>query len=222
MPGAVVLALGVPMPAVAQVPEPRIQLSVGGLWASGSGFGSRDARLTQNQAGSNAYVLFKTETELQSALGVEARLTYDFTRTVGLEVGGSWGTSRLSTQVADDAEGAPGQTVSVGVSEYTIDAAVLVRLRPLSTKDGRFLPFLSAGVGYLRQLYEGNMLVETGTAYHAGGGVLYWFGPPRRQRLKRVGVRADARWTLHDGGLLLGDRASRSLTVLTGAAALQF
>jgi hypothetical protein len=52
--------------------------------------------------------------------------------------------------------------------------------------------------------------------------VLFWFGPPRRQWLKRVGLRADARWTLHDGGILLGDRTSRSLLALTGGAAFQF
>ena len=37
-------------------------------------------------------------------------------------------------------------------------------------------PFVSGGAGSLRELHEGNLLVETGTEYHATAGLKYWFG----------------------------------------------
>jgi hypothetical protein len=75
------------------------------------------------------------------------------------------------------------------------DGAVVAHLGGLAFAGGRGVPFLRAGAGYLRELYEDNVLVETGRAYHAGGGLTLWFGDGRR-----IALRADGRVYVFDGG----------------------
>lgn len=220
--GAFVLAMGVIQPASAQTREPKTQLSIGGIWAGGSGLGSSAATETRNQTGGDRYTLFKTTSELEAAGGLEARLTYWLTRTIGLEAGASWSTPRLVTRVSGDVEGAADISAEADVTQYVIDGSVVVRLNRLTMVRGRVVPFLVGGAGYLRQLYEGNVFIETGTMYHAGGGALVWFTPTRRGWLKRTGVRVEGRWTAHDGGVDFGCDCRRSFGVFTAVAALQF
>ena len=56
----------------------------------------------------------------------------------------------------------------------------------------RVRPFVLAGGGYLRQLYDERTLVETGSLYYAGAGVRYWLRGGDGQR-RSVGLRADGR-----------------------------
>ena len=53
---------------------------------------------------------------------------------------------------------------------------------------GRFVPFVSGGGGYLRQIDDDNADVVTGNEIHAGGGLKYWLGTGGR----RLGFRIDA------------------------------
>ena len=53
---------------------------------------------------------------------------------------------------------------------------------------GAFVPFVSGGGGYLRELHEDNAVVLTGAEIHAGGGLQYWFG----KGAHRFGLRVDA------------------------------
>jgi hypothetical protein len=216
------VSLSLAAPAGAQAREPRLQLSIGGLWEGGSAFGTQAATETRNQVGGDRYTLFETSTEVEAAGGLEARLTYWVTREIGAELGGAWSTPRLVTRISGDAEGAPDLSATVDVSQYVIDAAAVVRLRRLALAGGRVEPFLTAGVGYLRQVYDGNGLIETGTSYHAGGGALLWLQPIGRGWLKRVGARADARWTRHNGGLAFGENGHRTFGALGVGAVLQF
>lgn len=208
--------------AAAQTREPRTQLSIGGAWAGGSGLGSKDATETRNQVGGDRYTLFKTESDVRASGGLEARLTYWVARSVGAEVGASWSRPRLVTRITGDVEGAANQTATADLTQYMLDGAIVVRLNRLAMAGGRAVPFAVAGVGYLRQLYQDNVLIETGTAYHAGGGVLIWFQAPRAGWLKRLGARADARWTRHNGGIAFGEKGERSFGSLSLGAALQF
>ncbi len=219
---ALLLALVGAAPAAAQTREPKTQLSLGGIWSGGSGLGSAAATETRNQTGGDRYTLFKTRSEIEAAGGLEARLTYWFTGAIGLEAGASWSVPRLATRITGDTEDAPDSTVRVDVAQYVIDGRVVVRLNRLAMAQRRVVPFLFGGAGYLRQLYEGNVLVATGTAYHAGGGVFVWFQPPRDRWLKRTGARADVRWTAHDGGVSLGGNGRRSLGVVSAGVVLQF
>lgn len=226
--GACVPGVGLAMslvgavPAGAQAREPRLQVSIGGLWEGGSAFGSQPATETRNQVGGDRYSLFETRTVVEAAGGLEARLTYWVTRAVGAEIGGAWSTPRLVTHVTGDAEGAPDLAATIDVAQYVIDGAAVVRVRRLAMAGGRVEPFLTAGVGYLRQVYDGNGLIETGTTYHAGGGALIWFQPVGRSWLKRLGARADARWTRHNGGIAFGQNGHRTFGALGVGAVLQF
>lgn len=218
---ALVLALVGAAPAAAQIREPRVQLSIGGIWSGASGLGSMDATETRAPA-SGRYTLFTTESELEAAGGLEARLTYWMTPTVGVEAGGSWSTPRLATRILGDKEDAPNQTVTAAATQYVLDGGVVVRLNRFALMRNRVVPFLFAGAGYLRQLYEDNVLVETGRVYHAGGGAFVWFQPLRNRWLKRIGARADLRWTGHDGGIDLGCDCLRSFGMFSAALAVQF
>ena len=219
--GAVAFLLGAP-PAAAQSREPRLQISIAGLWESGSAFGAQAATETRNQVGGDRYTLFETETNVGAAGGLEARLTYWVTRAVGAEVGAAWSTPQLATRITGDAEGAPDLTATVDVAQYVLDASAVVRLQRLAMAHGRVEPFVIAGAGYLRQVYDGNGLIETGTTYHAGGGALIWFQPVRQSWLKRLGARADARWTRQNGGIAFGENGHRTFGALGVGAVLQF
>ncbi len=219
---AAVTILLAAVPAEAQSREPRLQLSIGGLWEGGSDFGSQAATETRNQAGGDRYTLFETETVVEAAGGLDARLTYWLTRAVGAEIGAAWSRPRLVTRITGDAEGAPALSATSDVAQYVIDAAAVVRLTRVALSHDRVEPFLTAGVGYLRLVYDGNAAVETGTALHAGGGALIWFRPARRGWLKRVGARAEARWTRQSGGIAFGEGGHRTFVALGAGAALQF
>jgi hypothetical protein len=208
--------------AAAQAPEPRLQLSVGGLWQGGSALGAQPANETRNQLDGGSYTLFETTTDVEAAGGLEARLTWWVTRAVAAEIGGAWATPRIVTRVTADAEGAPGLAVASDAAQYVIDAAAVLRLRRLSMAGGRVEPFLTAGVGYLRQVYDGNLLIETGTTVHGGGGAFIWFRPAGRGWLKRAGLRADARWTRQNGGVAFGESGHRAFPTLAAGALLQF
>ena len=220
--GIAVLVLINALPAAAQTSEPKLQISIGGLLSGGSPFGSQAATETANQAGGGRYTLFQTETDVEAAGGLETRLTWWVTGAVGAEIGASWSTPRMVTRITADTEGAPDLTVPADVAQYVIDGAAIVRLQRLALAGGRVVPFVTAGVGYLRQVYEGNGLIETGTAYHAGGGALIWFQPVRRSWLKRVGARADARWSRQDGGIAFGETGHRTFGAFGLGAVLQF
>ena len=57
----------------------------------------------------------------------------------------------------------------------------------------RLVPFAAAGGGYLRQLHEGQTLVEQGQVYHAGGGLKYWLLTRKVGAVRSAGLRTDAR-----------------------------
>ena len=56
------------------------------------------------------------------------------------------------------------------------------------------IPFVSGGGGYVRELHEGNELVETGNEIHATAGLKYWFGA------RRFGLRVEAGVTSREKG----------------------
>jgi hypothetical protein len=69
----------------------------------------------------------------------------------------------------------------------------------------RIVPFVGGGVGYLRQLHDGRTLVETGSAYHLGGGADMILRSAAQGVVKSVGIRADARAELRSGGVAFDD-----------------
>lgn len=194
--------------------EPRVEVSVGGLMLGGYDLTAVDASLTRNQPGGGGFTLFRTDTRMASGAGLEARLGWRITRAITAEGGVLVGRRRLTARLSGDTESASDLTVEDQLTTYVIDGAVLANLRGLTFAGGRGLPFLRVGVGYLRELHEDNILVETGRAYHAGGGVTVWFGARRR-----LALRADGRVYMFDGGVNL-DTGTR--VAPAGGAAVVF
>jgi hypothetical protein len=202
------------LPAVvlAQTRAPRFEISGGALYLSGQNLADTDATLTRNQIGGEDFTLFQSDTRVDAAPGFEGRVGWHLSRTVVIEGGLLWSRPRLSARLASDVEGIPDVTLEEDLSLYVFDGAVAFHLPDAAFSGGQAVPFIRAGIGYVRQLHEDNVLVETGQAYHVGGGVSMWFGPRAR-----TGLRLDARVIVLDGAIDLG-KGRR--TVGAGGAAL--
>jgi hypothetical protein len=78
------------------------------------------------------------------------------------------------------------------------------------------VPFIYGGAGYLRELHEGDALVEDGLEFHAGAGIKVGMGSSGR-----FGVRADAGISVRDGGFDL-DEGRRVVPVASGSLFYRF
>jgi hypothetical protein len=174
----------------------------GGLsWAGGFGVDSLPANLTAN-AGNQAppVVWFNTDTRVGGVSGLQARVGLFVTSSVALEARVTYDRPVVSVRVFDDFEGAAGLTAAQTMSRYGFDGSMV--LYPRGSGARRAAPFLLAGAGYLRELHEGNELMETGRTYHAGAGLRYWLTQGRR----RLALRGEALMVVRDGAYGGGDR----------------
>jgi opacity protein-like surface antigen len=193
--------------AVAQdaAPRPRsLEVSVGALAIGGVDFGSHNANLTANDPGNPDFILFTTSSQINPGAGLDTRVTFNLSRTFGVEGAFAWTRQTAETKITSDADGAPNVTLTEDLSTYFVEAAAVVHLRRLGFARGRGLPFVFAGGGYLRQLDGDSILVDTGTVFHAGGGIKYFFAQRVRGFVRDIGLRADGRFYVRSGGLELG------------------
>lgn len=178
----VVAAAWVPSVAAAQgyvgSPAPRrgsIEVGGGVTFLPGFDMGGRTADLTTS-SGTTRFDLFTTESRVGDFMGVHGRIGYYFSRSISVEASVRFAQPELSVDLSGDAESAADVTATETASHYVFGGSVLFDLRGASFAGGRGVPFVSGGAGYLRELHEGNLLVETGTEYHATAGLKYWFG----------------------------------------------
>ena len=201
-----------------QARRDRFEVSIGGLWIGGAGLGSTQADLRGNNLTPTPFRLFAAETSAESAPGLDGRVGYWLTRSVGLEAGFVHARPELRTRISSDAEGAPPLTAVEQIDQYFIDANVVWLLDRFRMR--RIVPFVSGGAGYLRQLHEGRTLVETGQVYHVGGGIrqplLTDFG-----FIRTAGMRLHARLYVLTDGVQLEDRA-RTHGAISGAFFVTF
>ena len=206
--GVIALGWGTAAEVVAQPADlwpGSFEVVVGGIWSDGYELGSSDATLISGEVTSTPFTLFTSETDLLRSTGVEARIGYHVTRVVAVEAGFSFARPRAVASISDDAEGAPDASAEERLSQYVVDGSLVVHLTPLAFARGRGLPFVSGGGGYLRQLHEGDFLVETGQVYHLGGGLKYLFVRRTDQFVNGLGARVDVRVCLREGGFDLED-----------------
>lgn len=190
---AAACALGWPGAAHAQSPDAgRIELSGGVVFVGGFDEGDRVARLTANAGGT--FDQFSTSGTLDPAVGVQARLGLFLTRALAIEGGVRWTRPVFAIRITGDTEGGPDTTAEETLNQYIVDGSAVLHFGD-RTSD-RTVPFVYGGAGYLRELHEGDALVEEGTEFHVGGGVKFLMGASRR-----VGVRLEAGLSLRDGGL---------------------
>ena len=177
----VVALCGCVATAAAQDSDPalrahRFTIAGGVSWLGGYPIGSNTATLRRNEIGTptpGGFTLFAADASLQQAAGVDAKVGFGLTRTVAVEFGGGYARPRLAVEITADQESPSVVLADEDISQYTVEAAVLWQISQLDL-GRRARPYVSVGGGYLRQLYENRVKVETGRVAHIGGGVRYW------------------------------------------------
>jgi hypothetical protein len=211
-------------PAYAQAPETvpigRVEVDAGGGWLGGAGIGSTDANLRAATAAPTSYRLFSVDSQFAAAPTFHVRAGYALTSRFGVEGGLTVSRPELRASITNDAEAAPPITVAERVDQYGLDASLVVMVRELAI-GGRTIPFASAGAGYLRQLHEGQTVVEQGHFFHAGGGVKHWLLARDRRFINGAGLRVDAHLYLMSGGITFDDR-TRPHGAISGSVFLAF
>ena len=216
--GAALVALAVWSDAFAQAPafQPRrVTASVGAGLLGEYPIGTVDGTLRRNTTGTpSTFTLMRAESEIERATAFEARLAVALSRAFEIEVGGVYAAPQLTVTMSQDAEFDGAASASEKLAHYGFEASG-VYLIPRVTFGTRMRPDLIGGGGYVRQLHEGRLRLETGNTIHLGGGLRYWFrgGSPGRHA---AGARAEARYVRRNGGIEFADssRAFPSVSLL--------
>jgi hypothetical protein len=173
-----------------------VEIGGGGTWASGFDLGRTTAELTRSGPQTDGYDLFTSEGDVNGFPGVHARVGVYLSRTISIEGGVRFAKPTLSYQLSGDAESAADETATETLSHYVFDGSVLFHFPGASFAGGRGIPFVSGGAGHIRELHEGNELVETGIELHATFGVKYWLGTGSR----RLGIRGEIGLSAREDG----------------------
>lgn len=195
------------LPASARAQAPalfpgRFEMAAGTRWIGRTRLGTLDA--TETGRGGTRFRLFSTESDLEAAMGPEARVGVRLTRLLQAEASMFYSTAQLSTRISSDVEGGGSVTVTEPVKQFLIEGAIVAHLTRWRL-GRRGVPYVAVGVGYLRQLHEGQTLIETGQSYHVGGGLNCLLKTLGGERVKAVGLRADARASVRVKGVAFDD-----------------
>jgi hypothetical protein len=193
-----------------------LEISGGAVFSPGFDTHSGEAELTRSTQ-ADGYDLFSFDGKVNGFPGVQARLGYYLSRTISIEGGMRYSKPKLEYRLSGDAESAPDETAGETLSHYVFDASMVFHLANASFAGGRGVPFFSGGAGYLRELHEGNELVETGSEFHVTGGIKYWFGSGRH----RLGLRVEAGITSREKGFD-DNEERRTLPLVQGGLAFLF
>jgi len=201
-------------------PARGIEASVGSGLFGASALGTADANLRANDTTVRPFRLFSSDSRFGAAPLLDVRGAYMFNRRFGTEGVFVFARPELRTSVSGDVEGAPALTIVERVDQYFVEGSLVIMFDELRL-GRRTVPFVAAGVGYLRQLHEGLTLIEQGHLYHLGGGLKHWLIVRDRGRIKAAGVRVDARLYLLNRGVSFEDRP-RPLGAVSGGFVVAF
>jgi len=197
------------LPSYAQIagnrPVRRVEIDVGGGVLGGAELGSVDANLRANAQARQPLRLFTADSRFARAPVLRVRAGFALTRRFAVEGGLMFGRPEIRTSITADSEGAPSLTGVERVDQYVVDASLVMVLDGLRV-GARMVPFVAGGGGYLRQLHEGQTVIEQGQVYHAGGGVKYWLLARDRGLVRATGLRGDAGVQVMRGGISFEDR----------------
>ena len=214
---------GAQAPAAAsadRVPPGRIEVSTGAGWMGSAGLGSVDANLRAASATPTPFRLFSTDTRLEASPAFHIVAGFAFTPRFGIEGGLTLSHPDVETSISNDVEATTPITITERIDHYRIGASVIVMIRELNIGQ-RTQPFVAAGADYLRQLHEGQTVVEEGHGFHAGGGLKHWFLVRESGVLSGAGVRVDARLYVMSGGIAFDD-GPRLHGAISGSVCLAF
>jgi hypothetical protein len=174
----------------------RVEISAGVRWIGSLDLASVPANETTLGGGQRA--LFDSTTTLDRSFGGTVTVGVRLSQLIRVEGSAVYSPTQLITRVTDDTEGAPDTAISAPVTQILVEGGVVATPPPWRTR--HVSPFVTAGIGYLRQLNDGRTLVETGGSYYVGGGLYYVRTSTRPGRVKATGLRADVRALgLHHG-----------------------
>lgn len=204
---SVLLAAAGPVHAQAALDRPvrRVEVAIGAGALGGSSLGSEDANLRANDTTRRPFRLFSTESRFAAAPTVEVRAGFAFNRRFAAEGLFVFSRPDVRTSINADVEGAPSLAVVERIDQYFIEGSVVIMIDKLRL-GGRTVPFAAMGAGYLRQLHEGQTVIEEGHLYHLGGGFKHWLMARDRGRIRAAGLRADMRLYLMARGIAFDDR----------------
>lgn len=178
-------------------PTPRAgswEITGGYTLVGGYDLDTANAELTRNTTtGSTTFVQFIADSSVASAHALTGLIAYYFSPRLAVEGGLRFGKPIYRVELSNDAEGAPDDTVEETLDQYAMSGSLVYHF-PRARRS--VVPFIRGGAGYLRELHEGQELVETGLEYHAAAGAKIWFGTARR----RLGLRGEAGMSFRDGG----------------------
>ena len=174
----------------------RLEVSGGGSWIGRTSIGAADANETTPSNGSLR--LFTTSSDLAAAPALDVRIGVRLLRTIAVVAEAGYSRPDLRVAVSGDTENAAPVTAVEKIQQYTIGAGVVLYMP--AVRSARLAPFVEGGGGYLRQLHERALLVQTGRYYDIGGGVTYLLST-RTGWMKATGVRVDARAVVRIDGV---------------------
>ncbi len=176
------------------------EILAGGEYLLNESLGSATATMLTNNSSPSPYKYFTASGTRQTAPAFRAGLGYNITRMLTVEGGFLASRGDVVANITGDAEQVAATTATGQMTQYFFDASLVARLSQVQFSNGAGIPFLEAGVGYLRQMLEGNIAKETGQIYHFGGGVQYLWRSRPGSRTSGIGFRAGARAYVRSGG----------------------
>ena len=187
----------------------RVTFAAGTTTQSGYKIGDITAELRRNAVGTTPPLpLFRAESEIGRAAAADIRLALALTRVVAIEIAGVFAQPQLNVRLSADAEANEPALAGERVSHYAVDVSGIVLLPDIGL-GRRARGYAIGGGGYVRQLHEGRLRIDTGRTIHAGGGVQYWFRGAVDRRQRPLGLRGEARLVHRTGGI---DYEGRSRT----------
>jgi hypothetical protein len=195
------------------------EVAVGGGLIGGAGAGSSDANLRANDRTERPYLLFTTDSRFDRTREIHLRASRPLTGRWSIDGGVAISHPDLRADIGADIEGAPATAVTETIDQYFFDAGVIVALHEFRL--GRLSPFVTAGAGYLRQLHEGQTVVEHGQLFQAGAGVRYPLLTRASGVVRTLGLRGDVRSYVMRGGVSVENRP-RPHIAISGSAFVGF
>jgi hypothetical protein len=204
---AAVMVIGVADLGAQGPPDPHLRarrpsVSAGVFTTGGYPIGEATAELRRNVLGTTApppFTLFRSSTEVNRAAGLDVHVAWPLSPSLAVEIGGAFSRPGLTVSIDGDPEGPAVTLDGSRVAQYVVDATLVWQLSQVRMGD-RTRPFVSAGGGYLRQLYDERTRVETGQLLHVGAGVRHWLRGGRGVG-RDVGLRGDVRYYLRRQGV---------------------
>ncbi|MFB3853120.1 MAG: hypothetical protein ACE148_04770 [Vicinamibacterales bacterium] len=185
--------------------------------------GTSAATLTSNTVGrGNSFVLFDSEGRRLAAPAASAGLGFYLTRSLAVEGRFAYSRPDVRVSIRNDAEKNDRLTLTGNqLSQYTVYVALVCYLRRFAFSRDRVIPFVHAGGGYLRELHDGNLAIDTGQTYFGGGGVHYYLTTRRRGLVTGMAVRADVRLCFQQEGYSF-DGSGRAFPAAGAALVVSF